>query len=455
MAKKRKIQKTTKSEGVKITHPDTAGIDVGCELMQVSVPYDRCEDSNRCFKTFTKDLKEIVEWLKACGIKRVVMESTGVYWTKIFLMFQEAGMEAILVNAKQVKNMNGRKTDVSDADWLRFLGSCDLIKPCYQIAAVARRLKAYSRIRAAKTKDMARELNRMHKAMEQMNIKLGSVVSDIDGESGMKIICAILDGERDPRRLASMASSRCKHSKEEIALALEGTWDPEHMLALRQALDTYRFLKTQIGECDELIEVFLDSYEIDPAVDEKVKPLQRSKKQICKKNKVDFDIEAIAYRMFGVNLMRVPGISHLSLLDLMSELGPGFTEKFETASRFCKWCNLTPDDKITGGEVKSSKVPKRKNPIGQTLRQCALSVSKKDVPLGHFYRRIRSKLGPAQAVVATAHKIAEIIYLMVKRQEEYREDITAKSEKAIIEKKLADLEKKKRYLENQMIKLVS
>ena len=147
MAKKRKIQQNTKSSGLEITHPDTAGIDVGKDLMQVSVPADRCLQSNRCFKTFTKDLLEIVQWLKDCNIKRVVMESTGVYWIQIFLMLQEAGIEALLVNAKEVKNMTGRKSDVCDADWLRFLGSCNLIKPCYQVEAVSRRLREFSRLR--------------------------------------------------------------------------------------------------------------------------------------------------------------------------------------------------------------------------------------------------------------------------------------------------------------------
>lgn len=453
MAKKRKIQQNTKSSGLEITHPDTAGIDVGKDLMQVSVPSDRCLESNRCFKTFTKDLHEIITWLQECHIKRVVMESTGVYWIQIFLMLQEAGIEALLVNAKETKNMSGRKTDVCDADWLRFLGSCDLIKPCYQVEAVSRRLREYSRIRNFKVRDMARELNRMQKAMEQMNIKLGSVISDIDGVSGMKIIHAILDGERNPQNLASLASDRCKKSKEEIALSLEGTWDPEHIFSLRLSLETYEFLKKQVEECDLQMHLFLDSYPIESPVDEAVKPLNRSKKQIRKKNKISFDIERYAYQIFGVNLMKIPGISNGTLLTLISELGPGFTDKFSSASKFCRWCNLTPVDKITGGEIKTSNVPKRKNLVGQAFRQCTMSLQKKDVPLGHYYRRIKSRLGAAQATVATAHKIAEIVYLMVKRQEEYREDRTAQTVKDAIIAKLSNIEKRKKYLENQLNRL--
>lgn len=451
--KKHKIQQTTKSSSVKITHPDTAGIDVGKDQMQVSVPDDRCKESNRCFNTFTRDLDAIVNWLKQCDIKRVVMESTGVYWINIFLMLQEAGIETLLVNAKAVKNMSGRKTDVSDADWLRFLGSCDLITPCYQVEAVSRRLREYARLRTVKIRDMTRELNRMQKAMEQMNIKLSSVISDIDGVSGMKIIHAMLDGERDPKRLASLASNQCAKSKEEIALALEGTWDSEHLFNLQLSLDTYEFLKKQVKECEAQMQAFLDSYPIEAAVNEQITPQQRSKKKVGKKNRIDFDIEDHAYRLFGVNLMMIPGISHSSLLTLISELGPHFTDKFASASKFCRWCNLTPIDKVTGGDVKSSNVPKRKNLVGQAFRQCALTLQKKDVPLGHYFRRIKSRLGSAQAVVATAHKIAEIVYIMVKRQEEYKEELTAKSEKELIEKKISDLEKRKQYLERQKDKL--
>lgn len=453
MTKKRKIQQNTKSSGLEITHPDTAGIDVGKDLMQVSVPSDRCVQSNRCFRTYTKDLVEIVSWLQECNIKRVVMESTGVYWIHIFIMLQESGIEALLVNARDVRNMSGRKTDVCDADWLRFLGSCDLIKPCYQAESVSRRLREFSRLRSSKIRDIARELNRMQKAMEQMNIKLGSVISDIDGASGMRIIKAILDGERDSRTLASLASSRCEKSREEIALALEGTWDCEHIFSLRQSFETYMFFKDQVARCDAEIQVFLDSYNHISTVEVNPGALIRSKKQIHQKNKVDFDIESYAYNMFGVNLMRIPGVSHGTLLTLMAELGPGFVNKFTSASKFCRWCNLTPIDKITGGDVKSSSVPKRQNLVGQSFRQCTMALRNKNAPLGHYYRRMRSRLGAAQATVATAHKIAEIVYLMVLRREEYREDVTARTEKDLIVSKLANMEKRKKYLEQQLHKL--
>lgn len=441
MAKKQKIVQTTKSSGLKITHPDTAGIDVGKDLMQVSVPADRAQESNRSFGSFTADIRDIREWLADCRIRRVVMESTGIYWIPLFLTLQEAGMEVILVNAKDVKNMSGRKTDVSDADWLRFLGSCGLIRPCYQVESVSRRLRAYERQRNTKISDMGRAIQHMQKAMEQMNIKLAGVISDIAGKSGRDIIGAILSGERDPETLAALADPRCAKPREEIARALEGTWDPEHLFSLRQAWDMYNFLDGQVRQCDREMESFLNSYEY--GVDRPYTVDQvRSGKPVCRKNVIGVDLEAHSFRMFGVNLMKIPGVSKSTLLVLMSELGPGFTDKFSTPAKFCKWCNLVPDDKVTGGRVVSSRVPRRPNPVGQAFRQCAVTVQRSNIPLGHFYRRLKGRMGPAQAVVATAHKIAGLVYTLVSRQMEYNPDITARSEAEITQNTIKRLEKK-------------
>ena len=444
MAKKRKISETTKSQALKVTHPDTAGIDVGKELMQVSVPEDRCEQSNRSFGTFTHNLNEIVDWLSECGIRRVVMESTGIYWVPLFLMLQEAGMDAILVNAKDVKNLAGRKTDVSDADWLRFLGSCNLVKSCFQIAAVSRRLREFQRLREGKVKDMARELQHMQKAMEKMNLKLDSVIREVAGKSGMAIMNAILDGERNPEVLAALADPRCRKSREEIAAALHGTWDMEHILSLRMAMETYRHMQTRILRIEEEMEAFLNSYELSPQSGVTAKDLEskRADKNKSHRKSLSFDIEQHGFLMYGVNLMRIPGVGEGTLLTLMSELGPDFISKFKTPAKFCRWCNLTPVDNITGGRIISSNVPKRPNPVGQALRQAAVTVGRSKNPLGQYRQRMSARLGPAQANVATAHKIAEIIYLMVSRHVEYDEKKTTKSEAEITEKKIKFLEKK-------------
>ena len=322
--------------------------------------------------------------------------------------------------------MSGRKTDVNDADWLRFLGSCNLIRPCFQIAAVSRRLREYHRIHASKVRDMARELQHMQKAMGSMNIKLDSVISDIAGKSGMSIMRAMLNGERNPATLASLTDPHCKNDKATIEAALQGTWDIEHMLALRMAMETYDHLQTQIVRIEKEMEIFLDSYELTPVPSVKASDIKdnRSGKRKQSKNPIHFDVELYSFLMYGVNLMRIPGVSDSTLITLMCELGPDFTSKFKTPGKFCRWCNLTPVDNVTGGMVTSSKVPKRPNPVGQALRQAASTLRKSDTPLGQYRRRMAARLGPAQAVVATAHKIAEIIYLMVERKVEYDESKT-------------------------------
>lgn len=455
MAKKRKISVTTKSQGVKITHPDTAGIDVGKTIMQVSVPEDRCPDSNRSFGTYTRDLDSIVDWLRGCGIRRVVMESTGIYWIPLFLKLEEAGFEAILVNARDVRNMSGRKSDVNDADWLRFLGSCDLIRPCFQIAAVSRRLREFHRLRAGKIKDMARELQHMQKAMEKMNVKLDGVLSDIAGKSGTAIIDAILAGQRDPEALASLADPGCRKSREEIALALHGTWDMEHPLALRMAVDTYRHLKSQVTAIDGETEAFLDSYRLsDLSVTPEDLEDKRSGKRDAYKNPVEFDVEMYSFLMYGVNLKCIPGFGEGTLMVLMSELGPDFISKFRTPARFCRWCNLTPVDTVTGGRLTGSKVPRnRPNPVGQALRQAAATLRKGDSPLGRFKLRMRSRLGPAQAVVATAHKMAELVFLLVGRQVEYDPSRSTVNETEMMEKRIRHMEAKLSKLKDSVKKL--
>ena len=451
MAKKRKISVTTKSQELKIVYPDTAGIDVGKTLMQVSVPEDRCEQSNRCFEAHTKGLVKIVGMLQECRITRVVMESTGVYWKPLFLLLQEAGLNPILVNAKDVKNMSGRKTDVNDADWLRLIGSFDLVKPCFQVDAVSRRLREYYRLRRTKVEDMARELQHMQKAMAQMNIKLDSVISDIAGKSGMAIIRAILAGERDPMVLASLTSGRCKNSKETIADALEGTWDMEHLVALETAVETYDFFKSQVHKIDSQIEAFLNSYQLSEVADVVASDLteeKRTDKAKRYKNPIHFDVELYAFLMFGVNFMKIPGVGDGTLMTLMAELGPNFTKKFSNAAKFCRWCNLTPCDNITGGKIISSRLPKRPNPVGQALRQVAICLRSSKTSLGQYFRRMSSRLGPAQAVVATAHKIAKIIYTMADRQVEYVEQKIKNSEVEIVKKRIRSLQNKLHKLES-------
>lgn len=440
MAKKAKSLHTKKGLELKIVNPNAAGIDIADTEMQVCVPSDRDGENNRRFGSFTRDLEEISGWLKACGVDTVAMEATGVYWIPLFFRLQEDGFDVILCNARDVKNISEKKTDEADAEWLMLLHSYGLLKPSFQPENEARQVRNLCRHRNALLRSAAREVQHMQKAMEQMNVKLTNVLSDIVGVSGKRIIGAILDdGERDPAALAEMADGRCKRSKEEIALSLEGTWDEDHLFVLRQSRDLYEFYQGMIAQCDAEIEALMKRF--PTVVDADLAKFVRSGKKPAKKNAVGFDVEKYAFGVWGVNMMAIPGMSAGSMLQLIGELGSDFTRKFDTPDKFCKWCNLVPNNKISGGKLISSRIPKRKNPTGQIFRLCANTVAKSKDPLGCFFRRIKSKSGHMQAIVATAHKLATIFFVMARDKVEFDQSKVGASEEEILKKKLARLKR--------------
>ena len=434
MAKKAKKIHTKKGIELKIVNPDAAGIDIADSEMQVCVPEDRDGDNNRRFGSFTRDLNEICSWLKACKIKTVAMEATGIYWIPLYFKLKDSGIDVILVNAREVKNIAEKKTDEADAEWLMLLHTYGLLKASYQPENEARKIRNLARHRNNILKALSKEVLHMQKAMEQMNIKLSNVLSDIVGKSGLAIIVAIINGERNPIRLAQLADSRCKRSKEDIALSLEGTWGEDHLFELKQAYDLYKYLQGQMIECDRMIEQLLKSY--TALIDTDMVNFKESKKPICKKNAVAFNLEHYGYAIWGVNAMRIPGMSSGSLLQLIGELGHDFVEKFDTPAKFCKWCNLVPNNKISGGKLISSRVSKRKNPVGQVFRLCANTLKDAKNSLGIYFRRIRSRSGHMQAIIATAHKMARIFYTMVKNKSEYDETNVGIDEQALLLKKI-------------------
>lgn len=434
MAKKAKKIHTKKGIELKIVNPDAAGIDIADSEMQVCVPEDRDGDNNRRFGSFTRDLNEICSWLKACKIKTVAMEATGIYWIPLYFKLKDSGIDVILVNAREVKNIAEKKTDEADAEWLMLLHTYGLLKASYQPENEARKIRNLARHRNNILKALSKEVLHMQKAMEQMNIKLSNVLSDIVGKSGLAIIVAIINGERNPIRLAQLADSRCKRSKEDIALSLEGTWGEDHLFELKQAYDLYKYLQGQMIECDRMIEQLLKSY--TALIDTDMVNFKESKKPICKKNAVAFNLEHYGYAIWGVNAMRIPGMSSGSLLQLIGELGHDFVEKFDTPAKFCKWCNLVPNNKISGGKLISSRVSKRKNPVGQVFRLCANTLKDAKNSLGIYFRRIRSRSGHMQAIIATAHKMARIFYTMVKNKSEYDETNVGIDEQELLLKKI-------------------
>ena len=434
MAKKAKKIHTKKGIELKIVNPDAAGIDIADSEMQVCVPEDRDGDNNRRFGSFTRDLNEICSWLKACNIKTVAMEATGIYWIPLYFKLKDSGIDVILVNAREVKNIAEKKTDEADAEWLMLLHTYGLLKASYQPENEARKIRNLTRHRNNILRALSKEVLHMQKAMEQMNIKLSNVLSDIVGKSGLAIIVAIINGERNPIRLAQLADSRCKRSREEIALSLEGTWGEDHLFELKQAYDLYKYLQGQMIECDRMIEQLLKSY--TALIDTDMVNFKEFKKPIYKKNAVAFNLEHYGYAIWGVNAMRIPGMSSGSLLQLIGELGQDFVEKFDTPAKFCKWCNLVPNNKISGGKLISSRVSKRKNPVGQVFRLCANTLKDAKNSLGIYFRRIRSRSGHMQAIIATAHKMARIFYTMVKNKSEYDETNVGIDEQELLLKKI-------------------
>lgn len=450
MAKVQKKNELAKKNSFMVVNPDAAGIDVSPKEMQVCVPEDRARDNNRRFGVYTKDLREITDWLKEVGVTTVAMESTGVYWIPIFSVLTEAGIDVILVNARIVKNYSGKKTDMSDAQWLMMLHRYGLLKPCFQPENKVRDFRRLVRSRDTLVKSAAREVQHVQKAMEQMNLKLDNVFSDILGKSGQSIIKAIIAGERDPKRLASLADRGCKKPREEIELSLQADWNDELVYEMSLYQDLYEFYQQKIREIDAKADAILD--EICKAAPKAEGSLVRSRKKVNKKNSVSFDIEAQAYQIWGVNAMSIPGMSRISLMKLVGELGADFVEKFPDADHFASWANLVPNNKISGGCLLSSRVPRKKNPAGIIFRQIAFTLSRSQSAMGDYFRKVQSRSGYMQAVVATGRKLAVTLYTMVARKTEYDESEYQKRKERTLRESADKLRLRLEALENKISK---
>ena len=450
MAKVRKKNETSKRSELKVVNFHAAGIDISPKEMQVCVPLESAAVNNRTFGVYTQDLHSIAEWLKECGVTTVAMESTGVYWIPIFGVLKDAGFEVLLVDPKQVKNYSGKKTDESDAEWLRMLHSYGLMKSCFQPDNIIRQIRNLTRHRDNLVKSSSREVLHLQKEMEQMNLKLDNVFSDILGKSGQAIITAILNGERDAEKLANLSDRRCKKSHEEIVASLQATYDEGHLFVMKQSQDLYLYYQKQIVECEAKISELLSL--CTAKIDTKGAEMLRSKKQKCYHNDVTFDVETYAFQMWGVNIMHLPGINKNAALRLTAELGPDFVEKFGDVRHFVSWANLVPNNKISGGKLLSSRVPNRKNPVGQIFRQCANSLWRTNNPMGDYFRRIKARKGHLAAMVATGHKLATIFFTMVERHQEYDLKIYAEHHQAALERQIANTEAKLMRLKNEQQK---
>jgi transposase len=399
-----------------IINPDAAGIDVHSNMHMVCVPADRDANPVRQFGANTADLHEIVAWLKKCRIKTVALESTGVYWIPLFELLESEGFEVHLVEPGQLSRCGARpKTDVLDAQWIQRLHSYGLLRASFRPPDSVLALRAYWRQRQMQVRYAASHAQHMQKAMEQINVKLKEVVSDITGVTGMLIIGAILEGERDPVKLAQLRDERCQHSEEQIALALDGTWRPEHLFELRQAYELYQFHHRQITECDQQVEAELANF--PNRAGEKthsVKPRKRGRKS----NDVRFEATGPLFKALGVDLTLIDGIEVGTALVILAEIGVDVS-RFPTEKHFASWLRLCPPQNQSNNTNRSHRNRKGTNRVTIALRMAAQSVGRTMTPLGLFYRRIRSRIGGLGAVKATAHKLACLVYRMLKYGQEY------------------------------------
>jgi len=394
-----------------------AGVDIGAAEIYVAIPPGRAAESVRSFAPFTADLHSCAAWLAACGIETVAMESTGVYWIPLFEILERRGFEVYLVNARHVKNVSGRKTDVLDCQWLQQLHTYGLLQPSFRPPEEICALRSLVRQRAMLIKYRGSHVQHMQKALQQMNLKLTNVLTDITGQTGLQIIRAIVAGERCPAVLARLRDRRCHKSELEIAQSLEGHYQREHLFALRQALELYDFYGQQIRACDVELEAMYQEFSV-PAEPGTPPPAPRKGRR--RKNHPHFDLGQAVYRLAGVDLTQVDGIDALLAQEILTTIGTDMS-KWPTVKHFASWLRLAPNNKITGGQVKQRGTLPTQNRANTALRLAAQSLARSDSALGGFYRRVRTKHGAPVAVTATAHKLARIIYFMLKRQEPYRD----------------------------------
>lgn len=390
-------------------HPNAAGIDIGATRHWVSVPPGRAAESVRSFGCFTADLYALSAWLKQCQIETVAMESTGVYWIALFQILETQGFEVNLVNAHHVKTVPGRKSDVLDCQWLQQLHSYGLLSGSFRPADQICVLRSYLRQRDNLVKSASTHVLRMQKALTQMNVQLHRVISDITGTTGLRILRAIVAGERDPQVLAGMKDRRIKASTDDIAAALTGDYRAEQLFILQQELQLYEIYQQQLAACDTEIERQLNDFidKVDPNTEPPPKPKRRGKKQPG--NAPQFELRTHLYRITGVDLTQIAGLGALSVLVILSEVGLDAAQ-FPTVKHFVSWLGLCPGSRITGGKVKSSKTRRVVNRAANAFRMAAQTLCRSQSALGAFYRRMKARLGGPKAITATAHKIARIFY---------------------------------------------
>jgi transposase len=435
------VAKTTAA--LPVLHPYAAGIDVGATEFRVAVPADANPELVRAFDTFSEDREALAGWLKTCGIRTVAMKSTGVYWIPLFQLLETRGFEVYLVNARHVKNVPGRKSDVADCQWLRYLHAVGLLRGSFRPPDAVCAVRSLQWHRETLVQYAARGWQHMQKALSQTNVQLHHVISDLTGKAGPTIVEAMLRGERDPQQLATLRDPRIKASEATMAQALVGDWREEHLFALRQSLAAYRAYETLLRECDAEIERLLQAFESTVAPDQSLLPPAKPGQDRVQGQGVRLphtDLRTELYRLLGVDLTQVPGLQATTVHCLFAELGPDLSA-FPSAKHFASWLGLCSDNRISGGKIISVKTRSVRSRVATALRLAAQSLHHSQSALGEFYQRMRAKLGAPKAITATAHKLARIIYRLLTTKVAYDESVFAQGEARCQQRRLQRLQR--------------
>lgn len=455
MKKKRRAKSSaTTSSGRhrahRIKNPDAAGVDLGSRTHFVAVPPERNDRSVRSFGATTAELNRLCDWLVKCGVTTVAMESTGIYWIPLYEILQERGIEACLVNAKHLKNVPGRKTDVRDCQWIQELHTYGLLRASFRPSLEVCELRSYQRQRDELVRSAAADTQHMQKALTLMNLRLDTVVSDITGVTGMAIIRDILNGNRDPRSLAQHRDWRCRASEDDIAAALTGNYRPEHIFVLRQAVDAYDFVQRQIRDCDQQLERVLGA--LAKRCPEPDSPMSepRDKRKKRSPNDPRFEIRSPLYRITGCDLTRINGIGPHTALKIVAEIGTDVTA-WPTEKHFTSWLRLAPGNNITGGKRRRSKKEPAANRTAQCLRVAAMSLGRSNSAFGAYYRRLAARLGALKANTALARKLAVMVYRTLKYGHEFVDPGAAAYEQCYHARLLKNLCRRAKTLGYQLI----
>jgi transposase len=453
LSKSRKTSKVKKkAEKLDYININAAGIDIGSKSHFVAIPEGRDDQTVREFSTFTNSLVELVNWLKKAGITTVAMESTGIYWIPVYDMLEEHGFEVLLVNARHIKNVPGRKTDVIDCQWIQQLHSYGLLRGSFRPKDKILKMRTFMRQRSTLIEYQSSHILHIQKALSLMNIQLKNVIRDVTGVTGMTIIRAIVAGERNPAILAKNRDPNCKNSEEVIRESLIGNYQEDHMFCLTQAVELYDFYAKKIIDCDQQIEKIMR--EMESLSDKKGTKNRGKLKPLTKKHHFSFNMHEQLIKITGVDLTAIPGLSVQTASKIISEIGVDMS-KWETSKQFAAWLGLCPGNKVSGGKRLSGKTAPSANKAAAALRLAANSLRLTDTSLGAFFRRLSGRLGSAKAITAGAHKIAVILYNMLKNGEEYMESGARYYEEAYKDRCLNNLKRRAQEFGFALIPLVS